>query len=127
MFAKVRCSKNIFLSIRMMFCSHLAYPKQVFAHTSKSKLTKHRIWQIFDRNRPKKIVITVVFGDGVQYCIRITMCLMMESQSVSVLPKTKCLWLWLCTDLLLLTVLKKTVVLTFLTDFGRNFAKFDFR
>ena len=58
MFAKVECSKNIFLSIRNMFCSHPAYPKQLFAHTSLSKLIKNRILQNFDRKSAKMLVIS---------------------------------------------------------------------
>ena len=64
MFAKVECSKNIFLWIRKVFCSHLAYPKQVFAHTSLSKLIKNRIYQNFDRKSPKMLVITAIFGSA---------------------------------------------------------------
>ena len=69
MFAKVRWSQNMFLRIRNMFCSHLAYPKPNFLYTSKSKLIKNRIWQSSDRNRQKigqhrtkMLVTTVDFG-----------------------------------------------------------------
>ena len=34
MFGKVRCSENMFLWIRMMFCSHPAYPKPHFVYRS---------------------------------------------------------------------------------------------
>ena len=64
MFAKVECSKNMFLSIRMMFCSHLAYPKQVFAYTSLSKLIKNQIFQNFDQKSSKMLVITAIFAVG---------------------------------------------------------------
>ena len=47
-----------------MFCSHLAYPKPIFLYTSKSKLIENRIWQNVDRNRPKMLVITAVFGNA---------------------------------------------------------------
>ena len=53
MFGKVRWSQNMFLWIRKVFCSHPAYPKQLFAHTSLSKLIKNRIYQNFDRKSPK--------------------------------------------------------------------------
>ena len=36
MFGKVRWSQQMFLWIRMMFCSHLAYPKPHFVYTSNS-------------------------------------------------------------------------------------------
>ena len=60
MFAKVKWSQNMFLSIRNMFCSHPAYPKPNFLYTSKSKLIKNRISQNFDRKSPKMLVITAV-------------------------------------------------------------------
>ena len=62
MFAKVRWSQNMFLWIRKVFCSHLAYPKPFFLYTGKSKLIENRIWQNVDRNRSKMLVITAVLG-----------------------------------------------------------------
>ena len=59
MFAKVKWSQNMFLWIRKVFCSHLAYPKPFFVVRSVLKLIGNRIYQDFQRNRLKNPVITI--------------------------------------------------------------------
>ena len=49
MFGKVRWSQNMFLWIRMMFCSHLAYPKPHFVYRSILKLIGNRVWFLVAR------------------------------------------------------------------------------